>query len=116
MNKNEKDLSEYLQTLSEYFILISDEQNSPKIIWKLNEKLNEILHQIHEKLELEEFQKSDCQYFADRIDEIILLSAKLTQKGEAKECEHLSEIKQKLWYLLENLEYYCIETYDITIW
>ncbi len=116
MSKKQKDSIEYLQTLSEYFLLISDEQNSPKIIRKLNEKLNGILHEIHEKLKFEEFQKSDCQEFADKIDEIILLSAKLTQKGEAKDREHLSTIKEKLWYLLENLEHYCIETYEITIW
>lgn len=116
MSKNEKDLSGYLQILSEYFMLISDEQNSPKIIRKLNEKLNGILHEIHEKLKLEEFQKSDCQEFADKIDEIILLSAKLGLLGVAEEREHISTIKEKLWYLLENLEHYCIEAYEITIW
>ena len=116
MSKNKRDLTEYMIVLSQYFLLISDEQNSPKIIQELNEKLNRILNEIHEKLKLDKFQKSDCKEFTVRIDEIILLTAELGLQSKVENRKYLSLIKEKLWYLLENLESYCIESYDITIW
>lgn len=116
MSKKERDLTEYLIVLSQYFLLISDEQNSPKIIQQLNEKLNRILNEIHEKLKLDKFQESDCEEFTKRVDEIILLTAELGQHGKVENRKYLSLIKEKLWYLLENLESYCIESYNITIW
>ena len=116
MNKEQKSTIEYLLALTEYFILISDEPNNPKIIQELNDKLNEVLHEIHEKLNLEAFSDSDCQEFTDKIDMIILFSAELSMLKKAEYKEPLSVIKEKLWYLLENLEQYCVKIHGITIW
>ncbi len=116
MSKNNNENISYLQVLSDYLLLTETQQYDPKIINELYENLNEILRKIQSKLVEKVFEEQDCQEITQQIDKLIYLSAELTQRSIEDKKNHLAEFKEKLWLLLETLEQYCTETFNLSIW
>lgn len=116
MNNKTEEYKDYLQVISEYLLLTETEQYSPKIINKLYENLYEILRTIQGKLFTEEFKGEDCQIITKQIDRLLYLSAELTLIPLENAENELTKFKEKLWHLLETLEEYCKETFELSVW
>ncbi len=116
MSKNKKELVEFLQVLTEYLILISEEENSPNIIQTLNKKLNRVLLEIQSKLVRNKFKTNHCQYVANQIDKLIYISAELSMRENGVESREFDDFKEKVWFLLETLEVYCLKKHNISVW
>ncbi len=116
MNEEIKEKNNYLLVLSNYLLLDDTEQENSKIINQLNQRLNEILRKIQSSLSIGEFKEKDCQAIAEQIDKLIFFSAELSFKPIKYPKKALDQFKEKLWFLLETLEEFCSENFNISIW
>ncbi len=114
-NKSRKNL-QCLETTSEFFLLSDNLKKCNRAIREINIELNKVLRRIIARFENDNFQKSDCRIISDEIDEVLLLSAELTYKASPRHTKCLDKLKDKLWFVLASLDYYCIENHQISIW
>jgi len=105
-----------LETTSEFFLLTGSMKHCTKAIREINIELNKVLRKIVEQLKNEDFKKSDCRIISDDIDEVLLLTAELTHRASSHHTKCLDKLKDKLWFVLASLDYYCKEVHEISIW
>jgi len=110
------DKSKYLLQLTEHLLVSIDEQSNSDLVVKLQEELTKLLIELQKKLSENKFLSKDCQKIANQVDELIVISANMSQRLCKNQSEFLAEFKEKLWMVLESLEVYCIEYHSITIW
>lgn len=116
MNNTKSNQITELERVSKQFLKTNSSHFQSSEIRKLNKKLNGILHEIQYKLSQSTFVSEDCQTIADQIDELIVMTAKLTLKP-IHNCEkQVGEVKEKLWNLLEALEEHCKDSFKLSIW
>jgi len=114
-NKSRKNIK-CLETTSEFFLLSNNLKDCPLEIRKVNRELGAVLRKIIARLKKRNFKKSDCRIVADEIDEVLLLSAELTYRANPFYHACLDKLKDKLWFVLASLDYYCKENHKTSIW
>ena len=114
-NKSRKNLK-CLETTSEFFLLSNNLKKCNKSIREVNIELNKVLRRIIARFKNDNFKKSDCRIISDEIDEVLLLSAELTYKASPQHSKCLDKLKDKIWFVLGSLDYYCIENHQNSIW
>ena len=116
MDKKNTDSLSYLQTTSEYFSLINNQNNYPKVLQEVQIKFDEILRKITNRTKTESFKETDCYEITKQIDQTIFAVGEITVKAQMNEPKELNELKERIWHLLETLEQYCVKNYKISIW
>ena len=115
MNKKKSRKLSYLQTTSEYFLLMSIQNKCPIVIQDIQLKFNEILRKITNRTKTDSFKEADCNEFTKQIDRILYAVGEISLQN-TDDYKGLDELKDKLWYLLETLEQYCEQNFKISIW